>query len=392
MPAAPSISTGLRSGSNGIPSDRKVIDMRDRIFDYDAGATPTLTILTRRGRSLLARAPVYNHLEDQPMPWWDVIATAPGTTTATTMTVTNGAYFRAGDVIQVPSSTTVVGEVMKVTGVAGNVLTVVRDVNNSGVTGGGISNGATVAIIGDVSEEGSGTRTLKATVETTVTNYCQIFKTPYGLSRTMEGQEMYGPAERSRLRMKAGKEHELRIERAFLFGKKASKTGTNGHPERYTGGLLSLISSNITNAGGTLTHATIEALAEIGFRYGSSRKLLIASRRVATQLDNIAMGNIRTVAAQDNYGVAVREYVTSHGSLDIITSDMFVQDYAGYAVLVDFEHLWKRFLRDDDGPRDARLEQDIQLPDEDQDKEQYLSEVGFHAEAEAAFAVLKGVA
>jgi hypothetical protein len=48
------------------------------------------------------------------------------------------------------------------------------------------------------------------------------------------------------------------------------------------------------NANGTLTWPTVESLFEKVFRYGSPNKLLIVSRRIATQLDLIAEGRLVT--------------------------------------------------------------------------------------------------
>src|SRR4051812_2601454 len=123
-PAAPTVVTGIRSSAVGVLAARRIVEMRDRIFDYDPDTSPFLTILSKRATAVKAASPEYNHLEDQPLPWWDVLGVAITVTTATTITVTNGAYFRPGDLILVPSSTLTGGEYMKVTAVAGAVLTV----------------------------------------------------------------------------------------------------------------------------------------------------------------------------------------------------------------------------------------------------------------------------
>lgn len=392
MPAAPTVVTGQRGTGVGISSARLVVEMWDRIFDYDPDQSPTLVILQRRGQKRKTGAPTFNHLEDQPLPWWDTIGTAPSpATTGTTFIATNGVYFTPGDVIVVPTSTGVVGEIAKVTGVSGNTVTIIRNINGDSVTGGTWTNGNMVAIIGNVNEEGALSRIIKTTTESQVTNYTQIFKKSVGNTKTLEGTQTYGGNDRMRQRKKKGVEHAFDIERAFLFGKKREYTGTTGQRERLTGGLLSWISTNVTTVNAPITHGVLEAFAEAIFRYGSKRRLLIAGRRLVTGLDNIAEGRLRTVPKEDTYGVQIREYVTGHGSFDVAVSDMLINDYAGYAIAVDFENVMIRFMSDDDGNRDGRLETNIQPPDADARLDQYLSEVGLHVLAESSHGVLKGI-
>jgi hypothetical protein len=389
-PAAPTVVTGIRSSAVGVLAARRIVEMRDRIFDYDPDTSPFLTILSKRAAAVKASSPEYNHLEDQPLPWWDVLGVAITVTTATTITVTNGAYFRPGDLILVPSSTLTGGEYMKVTAVAGAVLTVVRNYTGDGVTGGTAIIGSYVAIVGNVNEENATVRQIKTTTESQVTNYTQIIRTPFGASNTLQATALYGGSERPRQRRKMATQHAFEQERAFLFGKKQLTTGPNGHRERSTGGLLSWIVSNVTAAGGTLTQATLESWAETMFRYGSGTKLVLASRKFATQLDNLAAGKLQTVPRADTYGVNVKSFVSAHGEFMVSIHDMLINDYSGYAIAVDMDNVMKRYLSDDDGARDGRLRTNVQDPSADGFIDEYLSEVGLHVLAESSFGVLKG--
>jgi hypothetical protein len=179
-------------------------------------------------------------------------------------------------------------------------------------------------------------------------------------------------------------------ERTLLFGRKKETVGPNGHTERMTGGLESWITTNVFNAAGTITEATLQTVCETTFRYGAKTKFVIGSRRFATQLDSIAMGRLQTVPRAEVYGVAVKEFVTSHGTLMVAISDTLERDYAGYAFFVDMEHVFKRFIRDDKGGREARLNTNIQGNAVDGWEDEYLSEIGLHVTNQATCAVLKG--
>lgn len=392
MPSAPTVATGIRSTLVGVQSARRVIDMRDRIYDYDPDASPFLTILTKRAARVAASSPEFNHLEDQPLPWWDTLGAAIASTSATTITVTNGSYFRAGDLVLVPTSTLTGGEYMLVTSVSTNTLTVTRDwVNANAGTGGTASSGAAITIVGNVNEENATVRQIKSTTESKVTNYTQIIRTPFGASNTLQASTLYGGKERGRQRRKMMTQHNFECERAFLYGKKRETTGANGHALRSTGGVLSWITTNVTNVNGTLTDATLESFSESLFRYGSATKLVIGSRRFATQLDQIAAGRIQTRSGEDTYGVAIKEFMSSHGRLMVTIDDMLVNDYAGYAIALDMEYLIKRYLSDDQGSREARLNTNIQDPSADGFVDEYLSEIGLHVIMESCHGVLKGI-
>ena len=147
MPAAPTVVTGVRSSNVGINQDRRVVDMRDKIFEYDPDASPFLTILSKRPGSTKASNSVFKHLEDQPLPWWDLVNGAQ-TATDTSVEVDNGAYFRGGHLVLNPRT----GEIFKVSSVASNVLTVIRAYTGDGVNGTAMNDNDTLAIIGSVSE------------------------------------------------------------------------------------------------------------------------------------------------------------------------------------------------------------------------------------------------
>lgn len=392
MPAAPTIGTGVRITGANIQQSRRVIEMIDKIFDYDPNTTPFLTILSKRASAVLAESPKFQHLEDQPLPNW---TTTSGSHNATVTTVNvaagTGTYFTAGDLVVVPSAAgfSLPGEVFKVTAISTDALTVVRNYDGDQTNGGTITAGSTIQVYSNTNAENAGMRTVKNTIEAVQTNYTQIIRTPFNASNTLQASKLYGGKERTRLRAKNATQHAFQQERAFLFGKKSETLSTG---ERSTGGILQAISSNTVNANGTLTASTMETFMQSIFRYGSGSKLFMCSRRIASQLDLIGEGKLETVPAGDTYGVSIKRYVTAHGELMVNIHDQFINDYAGLAIAVDMEYVKKRYLSDDMGARDGRLHTDIQNNDVDGWADEYLSEVGLHVQLEAAHGYLYGVA
>lgn len=394
---APTVVSGIRSTGVGIDVDRRVVEMADTIFQYDPNKTPFLTLLSGRLQKQVTGNPVFNHLEDEPLPSSDTLNANLSNGSTTSVTVSNGAYFRGGDICLLPTSVIAgVGEIIKVTSVASNVLTVTRDFANvnSGTGGTAALSGDVIMIIGNANEENTTVRTILSTTEVTQTNYTQIIRTPFGASATLGGSKLYGGADKTYQRQKFATQHAFEIERTFLFGRKRETTGPSGtHKIRTTNGILSVISTNSVNANGTLTATTMETLCQKAFRYGSSQKLMMCSRTVASQIDLISEGRLETVVGADTYGVQLKRYLTTHGDLLLSIHDGFKDaPYTGYGVVVDLANVKWRYMQDDQGrSRDALLRTNIEDPSADGWVDEYLSEAGLHTMLEKTHAVLTGV-
>jgi len=257
----PTVASNYRSATpTGIAPQRLIIEMQDQIYQYDPAKTPMLCFLAESSGSK-ASAPVFNHLEDEPLPSWDTLAANVSNGSTATISVTTPTLYRVGDLLLLPTSTA--GgkpEVVLVTIAPGtSPITTTRDwVNNNGGVGGtNALSGANILIMGNVNEEGAGSRTMLTTTEAQITNYCQIIRTPWGITGTLDATATYGGPDRVYQAKKAATQHAFEQERAFLFGTKRNTTGTNSRGLRSTGGIYYWLSTNVVNAGGTLTHSTM---------------------------------------------------------------------------------------------------------------------------------------
>lgn len=373
------IITGVRSTAN-INQDQRKIDMAKEIALLEPNAAP-LTVLLKQieGKSQAAINPEYKHLEDELAPRWDLLNGAI-TNVATSVIVDNGSYFSIGDVVLVPST----GEQMLVTNVATNTLTVTR---GWGVTAAqAASDNADITIIANASAEGATLQTAKTTKPATITNYTQIIKTPFEVTGTEDSSELFGGRDMTYLSKKAGIEHKKDLERAFLFGeKKEDTTGTT--PRRFTGGLRQWISTNVVDAGGSLTESEMETLCRMVFRYGSSTKTILASPLLVSAINAWAGGKLQTVSTDKTYGISVMRYLSGHGQLNIVKHNLLEQAYSGTSFIIDVDNIKYRFLTG----RDTTLKTNTQANDEDKRKDYYLTEAGIHVMQERTMGVLKNV-
>lgn len=181
------------------------------------------------------------------------------------------------------------------------------------------------------------------------------------------------------------------IERAFWFGeKKYDATGTQLHPRRATGGILEMINSGnsyIQNQDGMLTAPDFNTFLREGFTYGNNTKVLFAGGLVIQAINEFARGQLVIQPLATTYGVQISKYVTTFGTVNIVSHPLFVEDYAGYGFLLDLECFRYRYINN----RDTHLRLNIQANDADSEADEYLTECGLERKQAPRHALLKGV-
>lgn len=379
--------TVITGGKNtrNITQNRLVIDMSNDIGLLKPDDAALLSFLKlAQGKSQVATNPKFEWMEDGLAPRWDAVNDADGVLSGdTSVVVDNGSYFAVNDIVKVPRT----GEVMLVTAVAANTLTVTR---GYGVTAAAaLVDNDPLVIIGNVNEEFAGMRTMKTTGLTPMYNFTQIWRTPFGVSRTAQKTKMYGPTEMSYQQMKKGVEHKKDIERSLIFGERKEDV-SGDHPKRSTGGLLSFLTSNNYDAGGTCTQTEFDNnISEQVFKYGSKDKILYASARMLSVINGWAMGKLQIDQEAKKFGLSVFKYVTPFGNYNIINGMHTLEGavYGGYGIVIDPENVKFRPLEGGD----TKLRTNIQANDADGRIDEYLTEGGLEVRNKETHAVITGV-
>ncbi|WP_438447417.1 SU10 major capsid protein [Gorillibacterium sp. sgz5001074] len=374
--------TGTRDTAN-IEQKKIIVDMSERISLLEPNETMFFAFLKFAQKDKQkANSYKIEWLEDDLLARWDAINNAAGyANNITSIVVDNGDYFSPLDIVKVPRT----GEVMLVTGVNTNTLTVTR---GFGVTAAAaLVDNDPLVIIGNVNEEGSGTRIIKSTKEVPKYNYTQIWKTPFGVTNTQKATKMYGGSDLSYQQMKAGKMHKIDIERSLLLGERKEDT-TGGAPKRSTGGLLSFLTKNNYDAGGATTRSEFDNnISEAVFKYGSKDKLLLSSSRLLSVINEWAMGKLQINQDARKFGLKIFEYETPHGTFHIMNCSTVLEGavYGGYGIVVDPANVRYRPLRD------TELETNIQANDADKRMDQYITEAALEVRQPDTHAVITGV-
>ena len=249
-------------------SNQLAIDIGKRISLLEPDVQ-ILTVFSRAAETETAIATKFKWVEDEAKARFDTTS-ATATSSATLIGVTHGTYYQQWD--QVLNTRT--GEQFRVDAVVANELSVTRAI---GSTGTAMLEGDELFIIGTAQPENDTSKVARSKTPSLVENNTQIFRTPFEISDTgMNVGYMVMPKEWDRLQQNAGIEHAKDIELSLLTGHK-SATNPGSTEDRTTGGVLSFITSNQTDAGGTLSEAEFNAFMLQVMRYGSSSKLAIAS-------------------------------------------------------------------------------------------------------------------
>lgn len=378
----------VRESTGNIPSARRVRDVSSSIHYLDPSENP-FVLLSKAANTRTVSNSKFEWMEKD-LPTKTSLATDTSSTAPVGVTAGTGVRFKANDLVLNTTS----GEIYLVTSISTDTLTTVRAAGSVTATANVI--GDSLVIIGTAYVEGGSLGTPRSITEGFLYNYTQIFRQPFGTTGTEEVSENYGGRDRPRLAKENAIYHMMDIERAFIFGNATSNTSTvpsgntTATPFRTTGGFLEFVTTNSQAAGGTLTEPEMETFCQTVFASTGSgmSRTLFAAPTVVSVLDQLAAGRLETVPATETYGIAVKQWLTSHGTLNIVKHRLLTPTpYTGYALAVDTGKIAYAKLRE----RDTKLREDVGTPGDDGWTSEYLTECGFEIDNQTAHGVLTGV-
>uniref|UniRef100_A0A6M3L5N1 Putative structural protein n=1 Tax=viral metagenome TaxID=1070528 RepID=A0A6M3L5N1_9ZZZZ len=390
---------GMRSlevyGGGNILAGRRVRDVAEEISLLDANQTALLTLI-RQLRRKKTNDVKFEWQEDVFPARSATINEATVSSAETDFTVSDGTLFRAGDLWILGNT----GELVYVTNVASNVVTVTRRVG--GTTGTVVTNGDDIHYVGTGHPTGMTARAKLTTQITQPYNYCQIFKEAFEVDNTLAATKLYGGTDRSYLRYKHAQIHNRDIERAFWFGGRDDLTSADDNYATAWINTTAFLTKGLVGPDGAHGFITTNALGNDSsayteddfdedlraiFRYGSGVKFLFGAPIVMSVISSWGRDALQTVPRDTTYGINIMRYVSPHGELNLINNKLFYDmadasagtnniDFTKLAVILDLENIWYRYLRD------TMLEMGIQENDKDAVEDQYLTECGIMCKQE----------
>lgn len=248
-----------------------------------------------------------------------------------------------------------------------------------------------------------------------ITNYTQIFRTPFSLPRTaMKAPLEYDKSGAYKHKAKiAALDHMVDMERAALFGVKdyytkaiasgdeaVSSTGegliqtlTGGiiyHLEQWEAGAYGTVTASsdsdddkriIENTAGSINEETFDGWIERAFRRTnnvSNEKLALCGNtamKVLNQMWKRGLTVTSKTPVEDAYGMNIVTQMTPFGTVHYTTHPLFNEDSAwrNNVLILDIRNIKYRPLLDSD----TQLLKNRQANDADHRKDEYLTEAGF---------------
>lgn len=379
--------TGPRTTGN-IDQARRAIDMKQDILLLEPNSAP-LTVLANRLNSEATTNPEYSWNQDELEPRFDAVNGTTGT--GTSIVVDNGTYFQINDLVKVTRT----GELVRVTVISTNTLTVTRGLGASAVA---VADNDELLILGGSQPEGDTSRIARSQNPTNVKNYTQITRDSWESTETLRHSNTFTrPSDWNYMARKKGIEHKKSLEYIYWHGRPSENLtgGANGNPIRTSGGVFHYVTTNQTDAGGQLTEAEFWAALNPAFRYGPKTKTAFASRLAVDVVNGFPRGKLEAVQADQDttYGLNVMKFRSPHGELNFVCHDLLEgAKFGGYIAILDLAQIRARPLANAEvGSRDTHIKENIQANDADSRKDEYITEGGLEFGQEKTHALITGI-
>jgi hypothetical protein len=346
-------------------------------------------------------------VDDPQYHWWNerntvirLTMNATAITTSQTLTVASGALqLRPGQILKVdvigtaePSS--YIGanvEMMYLSSVTSDTVVVVKR-GQFGTTPVALTTGTTfLTALGTAFGENSLPPSSVTNNPTKYTNYTQIFRTNFGLSRTADQTFARTGDAYKQDRERALFAHGRNIEFQFLYGLASEGIDASGFPIRTTGGIRSFLTSNVTIFQTTPTENTfLDATYPIwnyDTRAGDER-LCFCGNGFLNSLNKMATSAPKTQIVQTEvvkmYGMNLNTWQLPQGKLGFKTHPL-MNNHAQYnnaAFILDPTALKYRYLQD------TKFVKNQQTPGQDGMLDGWLTECGLEVLAEETCAYI----
>lgn len=365
--------------STSVNSAQLVADVDSKVYRLDPDSTPLCCLMNAIGTTRTVENTRYSVMQQQ---LFNRFLTTTGYTDVATsaLNVSDSTVLVVGNLLQNKQT----GEVMRVTVINGATsIDVSRAIGETAAAAG--TNGDTLVVIGNTYAEFADTPSSNARQLDESYNYTQIFRRSMSVANTLQSIKQWTGSEVERQMMELGMEFAIDQELSALFGQRYSSGGT-----RTSRGLIKAIATNTYNvAAAALTEAAFETnFLEPLFRYGSSKKILLASPKVCSIFDVWGRSKlwVGEPATETTLGVKVKEYVSTHGSLMVVRHKLLQGVYNGYAVAVDPSY-FRRVVLKGRGPKLLKNRQGNGI---DGVIHEYLAEIGWDTMREEAHGLMYG--
>lgn len=315
--------TVSRSFDQMVADTTQVRDVSEQMVLLEPDASPLFVLTNAAKRKQPAVAPRFEWVEDNEVALWAAQSSATDSSSVlTNILVSDGTVFGVGDIVAVPKaiSSNAAPEVILVTAISTNTLTITRGVGGSGADT--ITATGSLKILASAFKEDDNIGQQRYTAKTVQISYCQIFKTPVKVTHTAASTKQYGApqGERKYQLVKALIRHRSEIEAAGLWSR-ASESLALPSSRWTTMGWLPRIATNKTDGSTTLSLTGFNTFGETAFRWGEKQKLFLCSAKILSALNFFSQNKLLTRVGDTVFGVKISRFQLALGEF------MLANDY-----------------------------------------------------------------
>ena len=306
-----------------------------------------------------------------------------------TSTTMDGLYgsalnLKVGDLLLVEPATdlaTIASEIVEVAAVASaTAFTITRGA--AGTTAAIILDDAFFTLMGSAYEEGSDAANAASRNPIEFTNYAQIWKDTYKLTKTVVamGGSAFRTGDPTKLDKKRKSfDHARALELSLMWGRAHTETGAGGEPRRFMGGLREMIpASRTTIFGSSPTVATLTDAIYKVFDFSSpagDERIMMGGNGFSNVVNNLASGGgtIQFDEIVEVYGMRLQRWILPQGTLYFKRHPLMSQHptLTNDAFIIDASAMKWRPLRD------THSTDVIQTAGKDAEEGQWLTESSF---------------
>lgn len=397
-------------GIEDILTDRKVLDWGDRLQKLETEAAVMLIITNKLGKEK-AKNQKFVTMEDRPWDRWFYVGTLSGSSPQTgfklevvendTAYGAAAAYITVGDLLYNSDK----DHTVRVTAVAssGGEITATGEYAGQGEGGGDgriynssdttsdshsdWADGDRILKMSNAFPNGGSSANARAIALTEIYNFIQKFKHAFEVNEEVMQSELNGEDELVRLQAREVIEFVKDIEYQFLFGERDARLLSNDMIYT-TAGIFHHGITEDSIASADFTESAWRGYLKnvfTGVKGGSKEKMGFYGGTIIEAIDKFAQGRL---VINDKLsvviGMEVLKYKTTFGTINIVFHPLLENDFAGWGVTCDMNHLKCKVF----GP-DMVLKTAIQDNDEDTRKDQYKAKFGLKLGMKEAHRIIK---
>lgn len=333
--------------------------------------------------------------DTRPAPETDTVGAdyaQPGTNAAQAVTVTTPKAFKPSAVIEFPNSVPVAG-VSTNQGIVTAVGATTIDVrpHDPALVLTGATAGDPINILFSSYEQGSGTTVPSLTRPIRGTNNTTILRDSYQVAKTHENQRFYAAPERARARAEKEIKHLVDLNKVLMFGKDITGGGETTYQTNVrtqTKGFEPFLSTNVFHYGASLTSTQLfdymTAIHEnsYGAEGNMNRRLVFASSAFMSFVSSYTLTAIRYQTTPAKWGASVTTLEWNGWTWDLVLDPVMTKFRQGAAFIMQPRYIkYKPY-------RPTQFRGNIQNPEVDYVKDEFLTEPNFEFRLEEAHAAI----